>query len=160
MEWLSKKLLYNLTDSDNQLNHQRNTNKESQGNTTVPRFFQSISFHRQRKDGANTICIWSSLRNYYHYNDALQKHETMVCSPDRITDFLDIVTGVLQGDTLAPYLFILSLEYMSINLIKENGFTQKKWEADGISQQLWQMQSTQMTLRFSQIHQHKQNPIV
>ena len=25
-----------------------------------------------------------------------------VCSPDRDTDFFDIVAGVLQGDTLAP----------------------------------------------------------
>ena len=29
-------------------------------------------------------------------------------SPDGNTDYFDIVAGVLQGDTLAPYLFILS----------------------------------------------------
>ena len=49
-----------------------------------------------------------------------------VCSPDGDTDFLDIVTGVLQGDTLAPYLFIIYLDCvlrMTINLMKENGFT-------------------------------------
>ena len=36
-----------------------------------------------------------------------------------------IVAGVLQGDTLAPYLFIICLDYVlrtSIDKIKENGF--------------------------------------
>ena len=50
--------------------------------------------------------------------------KAMMCSPDGDIDFFDIVTGVLQGDTLAPYLFILCLDYVyqtSINLSKENG---------------------------------------
>ena len=45
------------------------------------------------------------------------------------TDFMDIVAGALQGDTLAPYLFITCLDYIlwtSIDLMKENGFTLKK----------------------------------
>ena len=52
-----------------------------------------------------------------------------VRSQDGDTDFLDIVTGVLQGDTFAPYLFIICLDYvlrMSIDLMKENGFTLAK----------------------------------
>ena len=52
-----------------------------------------------------------------------------VRSPDGDIDFFDIVAGVLQGDTLAPYLFIIYLDYvlwMSIDLMKENGFTLKK----------------------------------
>ncbi len=32
--------------------------------------------------------------------------KAIVCSPDGDTNFFDIVAGVLQGDTLAPYLFI------------------------------------------------------
>ena len=28
------------------------------------------------------------------------------------TDYFDIVAGVLQGDTLAPYLFIICLDYV------------------------------------------------
>ena len=41
------------------------------------------------------------------------------------SDYFDIVAGVLQGDTLAAYLFIICLEYVlttSIDKIKENGF--------------------------------------
>ena len=48
-----------------------------------------------------------------------------VCSPDGDTDYFDIVAGVLQGDTLAPYLFIICLDYIlrtSIDKIKENSF--------------------------------------
>ena len=35
-----------------------------------------------------------------------------VCSPDRDTDFFDIVAGVLQEDKLAPYLFIICQDYV------------------------------------------------
>ena len=48
-----------------------------------------------------------------------------VRSPDGYTDYFDIVAGVLQGDTLVPYLFIICLDYMLrtlIDKIKENGF--------------------------------------
>ena len=48
-----------------------------------------------------------------------------VCSPDGDTEYFDIVAGVLQGDTLAPYLFIICLDYVlrtSINKIRENDF--------------------------------------
>ena len=44
---------------------------------------------------------------------------------DRDTDYFDIVAGVLQRDTLAPYLFIICLDYVlrtSIDKMKENGF--------------------------------------
>ena len=58
---------------------------------------------------------------------------TKVCirSPDGDTDYFDIVAGVLQGDTLAPYLFIICLDYVfrkSIDKIKENvfGLTKKQ----------------------------------
>ena len=48
-----------------------------------------------------------------------------VCSPKGDTDYFDIVAGVLQGDTLAPYLIIICLDYVLrtfIDLMKENGF--------------------------------------
>ena len=57
-------------------------------------------------------------------------HETCgrrqeVRSPDGDTEYFDIVAGVLQGDTLAPYLFIIYLDNVlriSIDKIRENGF--------------------------------------
>ena len=48
-----------------------------------------------------------------------------VRSTDGDTEYLDIVSGVLQGDTLAPYVFIICLDFVlrtSIDKIRENGF--------------------------------------
>ena len=48
-----------------------------------------------------------------------------VGSPDGDTEYFDIVAGVLQRDTVGPYLFIICLDYVlrtSIDKIKENGF--------------------------------------
>ena len=48
-----------------------------------------------------------------------------VRSPYGDTEYFTIVAEVLQGDTLAPYLFIIFLDYMlrtSIDKIRENGF--------------------------------------
>ena len=52
-----------------------------------------------------------------------------VRSPDGDTEYFVIVAGVLQGDMLAPYLFIICLDYVlrtSINNIRENGFVLTK----------------------------------
>ena len=52
-----------------------------------------------------------------------------VRSPDGDTEYFDIVAGVLQGDTLAPYLFIICLDYVlrtSIDNIRENSFVLTK----------------------------------
>ena len=48
-----------------------------------------------------------------------------VRSPDGVTEYFDIVAWVLQGDTLAPYLFIICVDYVLrtlIDKIRENGF--------------------------------------
>ena len=55
--------------------------------------------------------------------------KTKVCSPDRDLDFFNIVAGVLHGDTLAPYSFIICLDYIlgtSTDLIKQDDFMLKK----------------------------------
>ena len=60
-----------------------------------------------------------------------RKTKVKVRSADGDTEYFDIVAGVLQGDTLAPYLFIICLDYVlrtSIDKINENGFEQtRKW---------------------------------
>ena len=48
-----------------------------------------------------------------------------VCSSDRDSDYFDIVAGVLQGDTLAPYLFTICLDCVlrtPSDKMKDNGF--------------------------------------
>ena len=52
-----------------------------------------------------------------------------VCSPDGDIEYFDIVARALQGDMLAPYLFIICLDYVfrtSIDKIRENGFKMTK----------------------------------
>ena len=54
--------------------------------------------------------------------------KAVVHSPDGDTDPFDIVAGVLPGDTLAPYVFIICQDYVLRTLIYliKNGFTYKK----------------------------------
>ena len=66
------------------------------------------------------------------------------------TDFFDIVAGVLQGDSLAPYPSIICQDYelwTSIDLMKENGFTlkKKKLYEDDNPQKLLRTKTTPMT---------------
>ena len=52
-----------------------------------------------------------------------------VRSPDGDIDYFDIVTVVMQRDTLTPYMFIIYRDYelwRLIDLMKENGFMLEK----------------------------------
>ena len=55
-----------------------------------------------------------------------QDTKIIVRSPDSDIDFFNIVTGILQGDTTALFLFIICLDYAlcwtSVDLMKENSF--------------------------------------
>ena len=54
-----------------------------------------------------------------------RNNKVKVSSPYVDTDYFDIVGGVKQEDTLAPYLFMICLDYAlrtSIDKIRENGF--------------------------------------
>ena len=57
-----------------------------------------------------------------------------VPSQDGDTDYFDIVAGVLQGDTLVRYFFIICLDYVfrtSIDEMKDNGFKLTKERPEG-----------------------------
>ena len=61
---------------------------------------------------------------------SLYKNTTaIVRSPDGDTEPFSIKAGVLQGDTLAPYLFIITLDYVlrtSVDPLTNIGFTLEK----------------------------------
>ena len=54
--------------------------------------------------------------------------QAFVRSPDGDTEFFGIIARVLQGDTLAPYLFIIVLDYVlrKLDQNKSLGFTLSK----------------------------------
>ena len=56
-----------------------------------------------------------------------------VHSPDGDTEYFDIVAGVLQGDTLAPYLFAICLDYVLRTLGKTASWWPRK-ETEGTPQ--------------------------
>ena len=93
-------------------NSWRCTCKKPTGNIIICWLYLGLWLHSQTNNGANSSRLWPTNRN-----DAMMLY--------RNTDYFDIVLGVLQGDTLAPYLFIIRLDYVlrtSIDKIKENGF--------------------------------------
>ena len=66
--------------------------------------------------------IVDAIRLLYTNNSAT------VLSPDGETKPFDIKAGILQGDTLAPFLFIIVVDYIlrvSLDLSKEKGFLLK-----------------------------------
>ena len=80
------------------------------------KFFPPTAYQKKKK---TVVAIMMLYRNT----------KVKVCSPDRDTDYFDIVAGALQGATLAPYIFIIYLDYVprtSIDKIKENGFKLSK----------------------------------
>ena len=60
-------------------------------------------------------------------------HKEMVYLHNGGTDFFDIIPGVLQGDTLILFLFIISQDYELRGLIEENGFKLKIGKKQTIS---------------------------
>ena len=83
-------------------------------------FTKAFDSTHRGENGTNPTSIWPTKRNRSNKNTKVK-----VRSPDGDTEYFDIVAGVLQGDTLAPYLFIICLDYVlrtSIDKIRENGF--------------------------------------
>ena len=82
------------------------------------------SIHREKME--QTLLAYGLLKEIVAAITILYRNtKVKVRSPDGDTEYFDIVAGVLQGDTLAPYLFIICLDYVlrtSIDEIRENGF--------------------------------------
>ena len=95
------------------------------GDITICQLYQGLWLHSQRKDGTNPTSIWPTKEIVAAITILYRNTKVKVRWPDGDTEYFDIVAGVLQGDTLAPYLFIIYLDYMLrtlINKIRENGF--------------------------------------
>ena len=54
-------------------------------------------------------------QNFFHFYGT-ENTQAFVRFPGGDTEFFDSIAGVLQGDTLAPYLFIIVLHYVLRNL--------------------------------------------
>ena len=94
--------------------------KKPTGDNTIYQLYQGLWFHSLREDGTN-----SKKRPVAAIMILNRKTKVKEGSPGGDTDYFDIVAGVLQGHTLAPYLFVICLDYVlrtSIEKVKENGF--------------------------------------
>ena len=121
-ERLSNKSILNFTDSMKS----PSTWKIVRSHAVVRRFFQGILFHTQMKDEANTSSKWCPKETVTAIIKPYKNTKAVVHSADGDTNFFNFVAAVLQGNTLAPYLFIISLDKelrTLIDLMKENGFT-------------------------------------
>ena len=81
------------------------------------------------KTEANTTRLRATEETFAAIMMLYKNTKVKVRSPDGGTDYFDNVAGMLQGDTLAPYLFIICLDYVlrtSIDKMKDNGFMQAK----------------------------------
>ena len=71
-----------------------------------------------------------------------------VRSPDGDTEYFDIVAGVIKGDTLTPYLFIISLSSCLEHRLMKSKNTVSSWqrkEAEGTQQKQLPTPTTPMT---------------
>ena len=90
-----------------------------------------------------TFSILSYQRKCYRYSYALQNTKAVVHSSNSYTDFCDIVTGVLQEDTLALIIFPIFLDYFLNKSMKKTA-SHKKARKDDFTQKLLLMQTKQI----------------
>ena len=125
-------MIHYITGSDSSSNHRRSACKKYRGYTIVRGFSPKHFIPYTEENGANTTSIWS-LQTVTASIILYKTKEEMVRSFNRSSDFFDIVVGILQGDTLASYTFIVFLDYelrSSIDLIKENMFHVKNTDKE------------------------------
>ena len=97
------------------------TCKKTWGNKIIHGLL-GIWLHTPREDRANTSCLQPPKETVAAIMLLYKNMKVKVGSLDEDTDYFYIVASVLQGDTLAPYLFIISFDYVlrtSIDLMKK-----------------------------------------
>ena len=117
-------MIHIITNFNNPSNFRKCSCKRHWGDTIICRFLQGRGKMEQ------ILLAYSFPKETVAIIIMLYKNtKVKVCLPDGNTDFFDIAAGILQGDTLASYLFIIYLDYRFwtlIDLMKENGFTLAK----------------------------------
>ena len=105
-----EKAIHNITDSDNSSNHKSSCYKPW-GDTLVRRFLQSIdSIHKEKME--RILLAYGLPRETVRALMILYSNtKVKVRSTDVDTDFSGSVAGLQHGDTLAQYLFIISLDF-------------------------------------------------
>ena len=153
-KWLSEKTIHDITNFDSAPNFIGVRSKKLEATLLFVDFSQAFdSIHRGKME---QILIVYGLPKETLAAIMILCNNTKVYgrSPDGDTDYFDIVTSMLQGDTLAPPLFIISLDYVlrtSKDVIKEKSFSLAKEEAEDISHKLLRTRSTLMTALLANI---------
>ena len=130
-----EKSIHGITNFDYPSNSRRYTCKKPRANNIICRLLHRGKMeqilHAYGLPKENITAIMMLYKNT----------KVKVRSPDGDTNYFDIVAGVLQGDTLATYLFIICLDYgfrTSIDKMKDNGFKLTKERSRRYpAQKLW-----------------------
>ena len=107
----------------------RSQSEKPWGNTLIYRFLWGIWLHTQRGDGKILLAYGLPKETILAIMMLYKNIKVKVCSLDGNTDFFEIVAGVFQEDMFTRFLDIIWLDYtiqMSIDWMKENGFTLEK----------------------------------
>ena len=118
-------MIHDITNFDYQSNSRRRTYKKLEATILFVDFSKAFDFIHRGKMGQLFHTYGLPKETIADIMTLYKNMKVKVCSPDGDTDYFDIVAGVLQGDALTPYLFIICLDYVfrtSIDIMKENGF--------------------------------------
>ena len=122
---------------------------------------KGLWLHTHRKNGANTTHLRLPKENVAAIIMLYGNTKIKVHSPNVERHYFDIVTGVLQGDTLAPYLLIICLDIVlrtSLDQMKDNCFKLTKERSRNTPYNHLRTRTTPMTWCFWQIHPRKPKP--
>ena len=110
--WLLEKSILVITNFDYPSNSRRCLCKNPEATLLFVDFSKAFdSIHRRKME--QILFVYGLPKEIIAAIMMLYKNmKVKVCSLDGDTDYFDNVAGVLQGDTLASYLFIICLDYV------------------------------------------------